>query len=75
MNIESLDKLMSVCILDGRNRNKLIILRDYFSEFALIKYRILVETQYLIFLSINTGFVPKLKNSDILKIKSIHDRF
>ena len=37
--------------LDGRYHNKTELLRPYFSESALIKYRIQVEIEYLISLS------------------------
>jgi len=39
--------------IDGRYKNKTLNLIEYFSEKALIKYRILIEIKYLIFL---TGF-------------------
>ncbi|MEM6800008.1 MAG: adenylosuccinate lyase [Bacteroidota bacterium] len=40
--------LMALSPLDGRYQKKLAPLSSYFSEFALIKYRILVEIEYLI---------------------------
>lgn len=75
MENKSINKLLSICLLDGRNRDKLEVLRNYFSEFALIKFRILVETEYLIFLSENTNLIPKLNKSETVKIKKIYEGF
>ncbi|HEX5625442.1 MAG TPA: adenylosuccinate lyase [Saprospiraceae bacterium] len=40
--------MRSISPLDGRYRKKLQVLTDYFSEYALFKYRLLVEVEYLI---------------------------
>jgi adenylosuccinate lyase len=45
MNINTLN---SISPIDGRYRNKTDELADYFSEYALIKYRIRVEIEYFI---------------------------
>ncbi|RMG23835.1 MAG: adenylosuccinate lyase [Bacteroidetes bacterium] len=45
-----LNELNALSPLDGRYRRKLAPLAAYFSEAALIRYRILVEIEYLIFL-------------------------
>jgi len=34
--------------LDGRNKDEVAELREYFSELALIKYRVLIEVKYLV---------------------------
>jgi len=39
--------LKSISPIDGRYESKTAVLRDYFSEFALIKYRVIVEARYL----------------------------
>ena len=44
----SLDTLTAVSPIDGRYRSKTESLQDYFSEFALIRYRIRVEIEYFI---------------------------
>ena len=44
----SLNVLNAISPIDGRYRNKIEILGDYFSEEALIKYRVLVEIEYFI---------------------------
>ena len=40
--------LLSISPIDGRYQNKTELLSAYFSEFALIKYRIFVELEYFI---------------------------
>ena len=47
MNLNSLNAISPI---DGRYRNKIESLADYFSEEALIKYRVLVEVEYFILL-------------------------
>lgn len=44
----NLNNLTAVSSVDGRYGNKTAPLRDYFSEFALIKYRVFVEVEYFI---------------------------
>ena len=44
----TLDTLTAVSPVDGRYRNKTERLADYFSEYALIRYRIRVEIEYFI---------------------------
>ena len=43
-----LSSLTAVSPVDGRYAGKTEILREYFSEFALIRYRIRVEIEYFI---------------------------
>ena len=47
-----LSALTALSPLDGRYERKVARLRDYFSEFALIKYRVHVEIEWLIALSL-----------------------
>lgn len=58
-------KLLAISILDGRNRDKMEDLVAYFSEFALIKYRIKVEVLYLIFLAKETKLIRPLSKKEI----------
>jgi adenylosuccinate lyase len=53
----NLNELTAISPIDGRYRRKLSELAPYFSEFGLIKYRVLVEIEYLIALS-NSGIAP-----------------
>lgn len=46
-----LNSLTAISPLDGRYRHQLQQLDAYFSEYALMKYRVLVEIEYFIFLS------------------------
>ena len=43
-----LDLLTAISPIDGRYRGKTDALAAYFSEFALIKYRVQVEVEYFI---------------------------
>jgi len=43
-----LTELSAISPIDGRYRNKTVSLSEYFSEEALIKYRVLVEIEYFI---------------------------
>ena len=43
-----LTSLTAVSPIDGRYRNKTAVLSDYFSEYALIRYRVRVEIEYFI---------------------------
>lgn len=49
--------LTAVSPIDGRYQSQLVMLSDYFSEMALIRYRIHVEIEYFIALS-EAGFFP-----------------
>lgn len=46
-----LNSLTAISPIDGRYRKQLAHLDEYFSEYALMKYRVLVEVEYFIFLS------------------------
>ena len=46
-----LNSLTAISPIDGRYRRQVQHLADYFSEYALIKYRVLVEIEYYVFLS------------------------
>jgi len=46
-----MNELLAISPLDGRYIDKVKELSDYFSEYALIKYRVLVEIEWLILLS------------------------
>ncbi|RWX01599.1 adenylosuccinate lyase [Flavobacterium cerinum] len=46
--MQNLSELNAISPIDGRYRNKTVALSGYFSEEALIKYRVLVEIEYFI---------------------------
>ena len=54
------DTLNSISPLDGRYAAKVVELEKYFSEFALIKNRFIVEVKWLIFMSKNKS-IPFVK--------------
>ncbi len=54
--------LLAVSPIDGRYRAKTAVLESYFSEFALIKYRVRVEIEY--FLRLCTLPLPQLEGLD-----------
>lgn len=45
-----IDALLDLCPLDGRYRERLRELENYFSEYALIRYRLFIELEWFIFL-------------------------
>lgn len=55
-----LTSLTSISPIDGRYREKLSELDTYFSEFALIRYRVLVEVEY--FIALHQIPLPQLKD-------------
>src|SRR3989338_3294902 len=60
--------------LDGRYFEKTRALAPYFSEQALMKYRIIVEGEYLIALSLSGKTdLKKLKNTEINRIRSLYE--
>ena len=67
-----LQPLTAISPIDGRYRKQLQHLDEYFSEFALIKYRVKVEIEYFIFLAEKKFFklTPALKKQ-LLKIVEI----
>ena len=60
--MSNLTELNAVSPIDGRYRSKTKSLSNYFSEGALIKYRVLVEIEY--FISLCEIPLPQLKNVD-----------
>lgn len=58
-----LETLTATSPIDGRYRNQTADLSNYFSEFALIKYRVLIEVEYFIFL--HSKNLPKFSNISI----------
>ena len=71
-----LDVLTAVSPVDGRYRGKTEKLANYFSEFALIKYRVRVEIEY--FISLCELPLPQLASFDkqlFGKLRNIYDNF
>jgi len=71
-----LDLLTAISPIDGRYRGKAEALAAYFSEFALIKYRVQVEVEY--FITLCELPLPQLKgvNEDIFEsLRNIYRNF
>jgi adenylosuccinate lyase len=46
-----LNQLTAISPVDGRYRRQLAQLGEYFSEYALVKYRVIVEIEYFLYLA------------------------
>ena len=68
-----LNNLTAISPIDGRYRKQVNNLANYFSEFALIKYRVLVEINYFLFLSDKKFF--KLTTKQKQELKGIAEDF
>lgn len=71
-----LDLLTAISPIDGRYRNKTSKLADYFSEYALIRYRIRVEIEY--FIALCELPLPQLASFDkslFERIREIYRKF
>ena len=62
-----LSPLTAISPIDGRYRNQLSSLAEYFSEYALIRYRVFVEVEYLVFLGEKKFFKIDAKAKTILR--------
>ena len=72
----NLSSLQAISPIDGRYRNTTKDLANYFSEYALIKYRVFVEIEY--FIALCEQKVPGLQDfdqSNYSKLKSIYESF
>ena len=66
-----LDLLTAISPIDGRYRGKAGALASYFSEYALIKYRVQVEIEY--FITLCELPLPQLKSLDNSRFDSLRD--
>ena len=65
-----LSQLTAISPIDGRYRKQVQQLDEYFSEFALIKYRVIVEIDYFIFLADKKFFkLPAKAKTFLLDLK------
>ena len=67
----TLNELNAISPIDGRYRNKTVSLAPFFSEEALIKYRVLIEIEY--FIALCEVPLPQLKNVNINLFDSLRD--
>ncbi len=72
-----LSLLTAVSPIDGRYRNKIQELDQYFSEYALIKYRVKVEIEYFISLcQIPLATLESINNEKIfLELRKVYEEF
>ena len=71
-----LEDLTAVSPIDGRYRSKIEELDIYFSEFGLIKYRVLVEVEYFIALcNIPLKPLQDIDKNVFSKLKDIYENF
>ncbi|MGZ3860084.1 MAG: adenylosuccinate lyase [Flavisolibacter sp.] len=68
-----LTSLTAISAIDGRYRKQVQHLDDYFSEYALMKYRVVVEVEYLLFLSQKK--ICKLSPKTAKQLHQIKDNF
>src|SRR5215470_1710433 len=68
-----LTPLTAISPIDGRYRKQIQHLDEYFSEFALMKYRVFVEIEYFLFLEEKKFF--KLSNKSVKHLKKLQEDF
>lgn len=72
----SLNQLTAISPVDGRYRDKTVGLYPYFSEYALIKYRVQVEVEY--FIALREAGIPQLngvKEEACERLRSLYRDF
>ena len=71
-----LSTLTAISPVDGRYRKTTLALANYFSEFGLIKYRVLVEIEYFILLS-EAGLAqfPAINHADKDTLRKVYKEF
>ncbi len=65
------NQLLAISPIDGRYRKTVDKLKDYFSEFALINYRLRIEVEY--FIALCEIPLPQLKGFDRSKYNDLRD--
>ena len=70
-----MSELLNISPIDGRYKSKVLELENYFSEYALIKYRVYVELEWLKFIVKKKIVNEKLTVNEINKINKIYDNF
>ena len=70
-----MNELLNISPIDGRYHNKTKELSNFFSEYALIKYRVLVEIKWLLFLLDKKIINKRINNNEKKEILKIIDNF
>ena len=70
-----MDPLKAISPIDGRYHSKTVELNDFFSEFALIRYRVMVEVEY--FIALCEIPLPQLEDfdGDYEDLRAIYEEF
>lgn len=72
----ALSPLTAILPVDGRYRSQVESLSVYFSEYALIRYRLFVEVEYLIALSDTLSVLSPLRQESLRqKVRSLYEAF
>ena len=73
----TLSALTALSPLDGRYQGKVDALRSHFSEFGLIRYRVLIEIEWLKALSQESGIkeLPPFSASTVAKLDQLAAQF
>ncbi len=71
-----LSKITAISPIDGRYRDAGLPLDEYFSEYALIRYRVLVEVEYFIALcKIPLPQLAHIKEKNFVALRGIYENF
>jgi adenylosuccinate lyase len=71
-----LSTLTAISPVDGRYRKTTLALANYFSEFGLIKYRVLIEIEYFILLSeAGLSQFPAINHADKDTLRNVYKKF
>ena len=72
---KNMDPLKAISPIDGRYHSKTVELNDFFSEFALIRYRVMVEVEY--FIALCEIPLPQLEDfeGDYEDLRAIYEEF
>jgi adenylosuccinate lyase len=62
-----LNSLTAISPIDGRYRKQVHHLDEYFSEYALIRYRVMIEAEYFLFLAEKKFFTLSAAGKDAMK--------
>jgi adenylosuccinate lyase len=71
------EALLAVSPIDGRYRSRTRVLADYFSEFALIRYRARVEIEWYLALAGNPAIdaMPPIDPAVVTRLRALYENF
>src|SRR5438552_1869716 len=71
------EALLAVTPIDGRYRARTRVLADYFSEYALIRYRVRVEIEWYLSLAANPAVdaIPAISEAAAAQLRSLYKNF